>query len=558
MATQNMQAMQLIAPDIAQEQQQLSRRQQMADLLRKQSLDPVGNTEVINGWAVKKSPLEGLSKMAQALSANYIQDKTDSHQLELAKALQGRLGSVASGGGAGLSSDDAATAALGTNSNGPTNTNAATQTQLMAPVSAPDNAKYGNQNLLRSLAINALGGDQASGAFWKDQESTDAAKRGRELGYTIAQDRTNEDEKRFKDNYISPVNARPGSILRDPKTNKPMAFNPHVPDGFIPSFDSSGNVNGMQAIPGALSAIGGVEQAKTLGVGEATPTVAYDAGGKPLFSTKATDVRRATGSPPAGSGIVENDPKAGAREIARITESLPAVTDPASRKLLQDQVIELKRQAAAYPQTGSVMPKLPPGLEANADAAQKASAQTMHESYGKLQSGNASTHSTLEAIDKMLKLGASKNWMQVGPLATKTTAISPDAAEYEKSRANLIALIGQQNGSGGTDAARAITGESVPDFGKPQAAIADGLGTLRNQALVQQAKANFLTPHYQAGDSKQFTQKQNEFDQNISPSMMPILRIAAGPERAALLQKAAKDPDMKTRLNWAIENGLLK
>ena len=238
MATQNMQAMQILAPDIAQEQQQLSRRQQMADILRKQSLDPAGNTEVINGWAVKKSPFEAMGKMAQALGANYVQDKTDARQLELAKALQDRLGSVASGGGAGLSSGDSATAALGTNSNGPTNTNAATQTQLMAPVSAPANAKYGNKNLLQSLAINALGGDQASGAFWDDQKSTEAAKRSRELGYTLAQDRTNEDEGRFKANYIAPVNARPGSILRDPKTNMPMAFNPHVPDGFTPSFDN--------------------------------------------------------------------------------------------------------------------------------------------------------------------------------------------------------------------------------------------------------------------------------------------------------------------------------
>jgi len=81
-------AMQQIAPDLAAEQVQLSRQQQMADLLRQQSLTPSGNTEMVSGWAVKKSPLEGLAKMAQALAANYGQQQGDAKQAALSKALQ--------------------------------------------------------------------------------------------------------------------------------------------------------------------------------------------------------------------------------------------------------------------------------------------------------------------------------------------------------------------------------------------------------------------------------------------------------------------------------------
>jgi len=83
-------AMQNLPPDLMADQTQLLRQQQLADLLRKQALEPAGGTDMVNGWAVKKSPLEGLSKMAQALLGSSTQNDVDAKQLELAKALQDR------------------------------------------------------------------------------------------------------------------------------------------------------------------------------------------------------------------------------------------------------------------------------------------------------------------------------------------------------------------------------------------------------------------------------------------------------------------------------------
>lgn len=74
-----------LPPDLAVQQQQLTRQQAMAEALRKQSLDPSGGTEMIGGWAVKKSPLEGLAKMAQALGANVAQSRVDEKQTELTR-----------------------------------------------------------------------------------------------------------------------------------------------------------------------------------------------------------------------------------------------------------------------------------------------------------------------------------------------------------------------------------------------------------------------------------------------------------------------------------------
>lgn len=77
------QAMAALPPDLAIQQAQLTRQQQMAELLRKQAMEPGGGTEMVSGWAVKKSPLEGLNKLAQALGGSYMQRESDRKQGEL-------------------------------------------------------------------------------------------------------------------------------------------------------------------------------------------------------------------------------------------------------------------------------------------------------------------------------------------------------------------------------------------------------------------------------------------------------------------------------------------
>ena len=66
---------------------ELQRQQQYADLLRQQSLEPMGDTQVVSGWAIKKSPTEGLAKMLQAYGARKNQDEV----LEKQKALEQKM-----------------------------------------------------------------------------------------------------------------------------------------------------------------------------------------------------------------------------------------------------------------------------------------------------------------------------------------------------------------------------------------------------------------------------------------------------------------------------------
>lgn len=79
-----------IAPDLASEQVQVMRQQQLADLLRRQGMEPMGPTEMVGGWAVKKSPLEAVAKLAQALGGSYLSSQADERQIALSQALQQR------------------------------------------------------------------------------------------------------------------------------------------------------------------------------------------------------------------------------------------------------------------------------------------------------------------------------------------------------------------------------------------------------------------------------------------------------------------------------------
>jgi hypothetical protein len=217
--------------------------------------------------------------------------------------------------------------------------------------------------------------------------------------------------------------------------------------------------------------------------------------------------------------------------------------------------------SAAPARTGAFASAPPLGQTSNANAANAAPADTMKEQYSALQSGSAAAPAALEAIDKMIALSKRKSPLMAGPLGTNTvaTALSPDAAEYEKQRANVIGLIAKQGGLNGTDAGRALVGESVPDYGKPQSAQQDGLQTQRNQIVASQLKTNLLTPAYNSGDSQTFTRLSNEFDQHIKPSMAPILQMPSSDiKRAAVKAAITANPSLRSNFEWAFNNGLLK
>jgi len=215
----------------------------------------------------------------------------------------------------------------------------------------------------------------------------------------------------------------------------------------------------------------------------------------------------------------------------------------------------------ATAQAGGPMLSQPPlGQTANANAAQAAPADAMQNAYLSLQASRETAPALLESLDKMISIAQRKPALAAGPLGSTAplTWVSPDAAEYDKQRANVITTLGKSLGQNNTDAARSLQGDAIPDYGKPKPAMLDGLMTQRNQIVANQMKSNLLTPSFNAGDSSTYTTLSNGFDQNIKPSMVPILSLSGDAQRAAVQSAIKTNPSLRPNFQWAFSNGLLK
>jgi hypothetical protein len=425
-----------------------------------------------------------------------------------------------------------------------------------------------------------------------------------------------------KATYIAPVNARPGAILRDPMTMQPRAFNPNVPTGGTPVFDASGNVVAINSLPGAATVESQISAAKAAGEGSALPYSGVDANGNPLPITNRTAAATGgTGIPaplrnnnpgalmPGGrlaqypdmtsglsamdanlsnygkqgvntlSGIIskwappnENDTQAYISDVSKRLGIGPNqrvdLTNPAQRQAISTAIMlhENGPQAVfgggAAQAPGAMYAQPPMGAATAANASQGAPSKQMADAYSSLSGADANYQQSREALTEMMDLANNKGLggAIVGSALPEniSTRLSPDAAKYQKLHATYVALQGKALGSGGTDAARATIDEAVPTYDKPQSAMVSGLGTQLNNLDISHVKTQFLTPIYQRGDEKAFTQQSAAFDQNIKPSMAPILMMN-GPQQRAAVQAAIKaNPSLRANFEWAFNNGLLK
>jgi hypothetical protein len=69
------------------EEQEIAQRRRFAEALRAQGQTPFGPTETVGGWAMRRSPMEGIGKMAQQISGVYQEKQAD----EMAKVLGERV-----------------------------------------------------------------------------------------------------------------------------------------------------------------------------------------------------------------------------------------------------------------------------------------------------------------------------------------------------------------------------------------------------------------------------------------------------------------------------------
>ena len=91
-------ALDFLAPDVAQDQRRLDRRQQLADLLLAQAVQPTDTgTQSVGGWAIPNNAVKPFEKLGMALIANRSQSRVDEQRADLAKRYAEALSSKTGG-----------------------------------------------------------------------------------------------------------------------------------------------------------------------------------------------------------------------------------------------------------------------------------------------------------------------------------------------------------------------------------------------------------------------------------------------------------------------------
>jgi len=184
--------------DFGLQQAQLSRRQQMADMLRKQSMEQ-SSGDMVSGHYIAPSWSQGLNKMAQALVGNKMQGEVDSGQKALADAVRGKTNEE----WAGVTSDLAGREAIAQPEDGQqgpwmpaqaANPSAAYARALQSQ--DPNLKQFGMQGLAKMPEIQAQQQERVDNRAWRTQEAEAArAARAEELKVRMEDQRASQAER---------------------------------------------------------------------------------------------------------------------------------------------------------------------------------------------------------------------------------------------------------------------------------------------------------------------------------------------------------------------------
>jgi hypothetical protein len=334
----------VLAPDIAAQEQALARRQAYVDALRQQGAEDINP----NGGAI--SWTQGLAKMLSAYAGGRGQRAIDQKQIDLAQQLRQSMaplfgqsgaapapaagdqpspppqysnpvaralvGQPPAGGPApslpvpqtGVSSPNpTADPALGTSETPPAFPPMAGGANAPAPAPQPAPASGGQG----SLQMPGLSPQESQARYLMDPQGymqqlqassspTDVMKNlAAQYGWGTPAFKQALADANFKNNYVAPVNGRPGSTMRDPRDpTKVIGYDPTSPaPGATPTFDGQGNVTGWSLPSGTTQVIAQTEGAKSAAAAANKPIAGYDANGNPVYSNELTAAHGGAGAP---------------------------------------------------------------------------------------------------------------------------------------------------------------------------------------------------------------------------------------------------------------------
>ena len=293
-----------------------------------------------------------------------------------------------------------------------------------------------------------------------------------------------------KQNYVAPVNARPGSILRDAfNPSQVVAFNPHVPDGATPLFDAGGNVVAYNPIPGAQGIMGANAAAVEGGKGTQLPYSGFNASGSPAPLTNRTAAANANAAQ-AQVGRAESD------RLPILQNELANAKTPEDRASFQREIDQLPKSGQAV---GALYGAQPPGTEANAELNAKELSRkwtSQVEAHQQAQTTN-SYLDNIEQVARQAKAGPFSDKVAVAnallaPFITAADASLTAKQLLDKYSNQITARLGQ--GGLATDSARELIKGAYPNSSMTPDAIAEAAANLRGANQMIQARTEFLRP----------------------------------------------------------------
>jgi hypothetical protein len=497
-----------------------------------------GLSRGLQGYQSSLMNAQDMAAKKQAIDLQNIQMQQQKRMFDLQtpfleEAVRRMQGGQTSGATA-LPGPSAATSALGEGAGlgsvGPTTANAARMDAAPAPQSrgslfpgVSDDAAFS--------AIGTGGFAKIPDAILKAAEPTPEMKNlAAAYGQNSPQYRAALQAVAAKAGYIAPVNARPGSILRDPITMQPMAFNPHVPEGGTPLFDAAGNVTAINPIANATNIMREAEAAKAAGKAQYTPYAGFTKEGNPApvqsvagvlgGPTVVTPTQQTAANREQLAILLKEretskpgpDRDALDREINRVQNSLLS-GKPFSTSTGASATYAAPPLGAA---TGAEFQQTDLGKRYSTLRDQAAQAQTTT-SYLQNIKQLAQTAATGRFSDRLSLVNSLLSTANVSEKATDAVTANNLLDKYSN---QIVARLGQ--GGLGTDAARSILQSAYPNAHMTPQAINEAADNLIGANEMTKAKMSILSPHGNAKDPVAYQQKEQVFDQNADPRLWQI------------------------------------
>lgn len=499
----------LIAPDLSSQQAALDRQRQLADALRSESLQQIDPGRGAISWT------QGLAKLAQALASRSLYKKADAQQTGLnqayAQALMQRMGGgVPAPGPSGSPAPGAEGAASPPTQVAPSGPSQVS-TSLPQPQGNSPWSLTGDPN--QDYAMMALNPDEYGKAVIASHAPTDFTKLLMQAGV----DANSPLGRQFiqsqvaKQNYVQPVNGRPGSTLRDPfDPSKVVGYDAPTVEGGIPVYAQDGTFQGYRPAPGAQGIMGGMEGAKAGAKAAAEAPygviqVFNPQTGQMEFTTKSA----VTGGPrgPGGPGP--------------ITQGL------------------------------SGLPAAPPlGAPAAANTYGTASAKA----FGDIQQAGQDTPSRMQALREMG--GLLDQGLSTGPAQQKMRdlathlgipgIITDNVAEFNKWASQYAARSAGELGLSGSDSRVDLTVHATPNGGMPTGAARTVISQLYGIEAAKAARAS-MASQWARLNPQDIGGFEKAWRQNYDPKMFEVMQWTPNAREQWLKQHPAEAKNFATR-----------